>query len=228
MDIALQLENIRKKLPPQVTLVAVSKFQPLEYILSAYEAGQRDFGENRPQEFAQKVSQMPQDVRWHFIGHLQTNKVKLVVGKAVLIHSVDSLRLLQAIQNRAQALSVVQPVLLQVHLAEEETKTGFLPSELQACLQNKEIRVDLFPNLRFCGLMTIASLTADSERIKSEFLQCKALLENIKAKYFAQVPEFKELSMGMTGDYAIALDCGSTIVRLGSAIFPRRPAVPAR
>lgn len=215
--IADNLFSIQGTLPVGVKLVAVSKFQPIVLLQEAYAAGQRLFGENRPQELDRKIPCMPSDVAWHFIGHLQTNKVPLVVGRACLIHSIDSLRLLQAVEEQASRLNIVQPVLLQLHIAREETKQGF--SYEQAC----QALDTPHPHLRVTGLMGMATLTADTACVRKEFAFLRTCFEQMKAQYFPQDPDFCEVSMGMSGDYRIAVEQGSTMVRIGSAIFPPRP-----
>lgn len=214
--IAQRLRQIHEEIPPQVTLIAVSKFQPVAFLKEAYLAGQRDFGENRPQEMVQKMPLMPPDVRWHFIGHLQTNKVRFVVGNAVLIHSVDSLSLLTAIQNQAEKLGIIQDVLLQVHIALEDTKQGFEPVNLA-------LVPAFLPNVRICGLMGMATLTSQTERVRTEFRSLRILFEQLKRGRYEGKEHFAHCSMGMSSDYRLAIEEGSTMVRIGSAIFPPRP-----
>ncbi len=214
--IAQRLRQIIDEIPQQVTLVAVSKFQPVALLNEAYFAGQRDFGENRPQEMMQKKPLMPPDIRWHFIGHLQTNKVRFVVGNAVLIHSVDSLSLLAAIQKQAEKLGIIQDVLLQVHIALEETKQGLDPCDLASLPA-------FLPNVRICGLMGMATLTPDTERVRMEFRSLRTLFEQLKRDRYEEMECFAHCSMGMSSDYHLAIEEGSTMVRIGSAIFPPRP-----
>ncbi len=197
--------------------MAVSKFQPVEYLLRAYRAGQRCFGENRPQEMALKIPQMGSDVQWHFIGHLQTNKVKQVVGAACLIHSIDSEHLLRAVSARAAELGITQDVLLQMHIAAEQTKQGFSAEELYA------VAAQQWPNIRLCGLMGMATFTDDTVRVSREFRSLRCFFDKLKTQLFSDRDYFACCSMGMSGDYRIAVEEGSTMVRIGSAIFPPRP-----
>ena len=195
-----------------ITLVAVSKTKPIEDILALYNLGQRDFGENYVQELAEKAEKLPTDVRWHFIGHLQSNKVRSIVPFIYLIHGVDSLKLLKEINKQAEKYKRVIDCLLQVHIAQEETKFGFDETEL--------LGLDLkqFPNVRIKGLMGMASLTEDINKIRIEFRSLKTLFEKLKA----QNPELSLLSMGMSADYKIALEEGSNMVRIGSLLFGER------
>lgn len=215
--IAYNLERIKTELPSGVKLVAVSKFHPLEAILEAYNEGQRAFGENRPQEFARKAVQLPQDIEWHFIGHLQTNKLKLVLPYASLVESVDTLHLLEAINAWGEKNEKVTDILLEVHIGAEETKQGFTPSEVKAVLQ----MAGEFPYVRFCGLMGMASHTDDEEAIRGDFAVIKGLFDDCKAAY-PSLAGFAQLSIGMSDDWRIALDCGCTEVRIGTAIFGNR------
>lgn len=201
-------------------LVAVSKTHTPEEIMALYEQGQRDFGENRVQELASKQEVMPKDIRWHLIGHLQTNKVKYVAPFVHLIHSVDSMKLLMEIDKQAAKAGRVIPCLLQMHIAEEETKFGLDRGELFELLSAPE-----FPDIRhvdILGLMGMATLTENEEQIRKEFRGLKALLEETKKKFFPEKANFRELSMGMSGDYRIALEEGSTMVRIGSLLFGPR------
>ncbi|MBP5566443.1 MAG: YggS family pyridoxal phosphate-dependent enzyme [Bacteroidales bacterium] len=215
--IAYNLERIKTELPSGVKLVAVSKFHPLEAILEAYNEGQRAFGENRPQEFARKAVQLPQDIEWHFIGHLQTNKLKLVLPYASLVESVDTLHLLEAINAWGEKNEKVTDILLEVHIGAEETKQGFTPSEVKAVLQ----MAGEFPYVRFCGLMGMASHTDDEEAIRGDFAVIKGLFDDCKAAY-PSLAGFAQLSIGMSDDWRIALDYGCTEVRIGTAIFGNR------
>ena len=215
--IAYNLERIKTELPSGVKLVAVSKFHPLEAILEAYNEGQRAFGENRPQEFARKAVQLPQDIEWHFIGHLQTNKLKLVLPYASLVESVDTLHLLEAINAWGEKNEKVTDILLEVHIGAEETKQGFTPSEVKAVLQ----MAGEFPYVRFCGLMGMASHTDDEEAIRGDFAVIKGLFDDCKATY-PSLAGFTQLSIGMSDDWRLALDYGCTEVRIGTAIFGNR------
>lgn len=216
-------ENLQKvwdTLLPDVRLVAVSKFHPVEALQAAYDAGQRVFGESHVQELVAKQEVMPKDIEWHFIGHLQTNKVKYMASFVSLIHAVDSVKLLKEIDKQAQKCNRVIDVLLQVHVAKEETKFGFSPEELVQMLEEGEWK--LFGSIRIAGLMAMATNTDDEVQIAEEFDTVRGLFCNMKERFFADTPEFKELSMGMSGDYQIAQRHGSTLVRVGSLIFGER------
>jgi pyridoxal phosphate enzyme (YggS family) len=218
-DICVNLNRIQKEIKKDVTLVAVSKTFHAELIKSAYDCGQRDFGENYVQEWLSKKDLLPVDIRWHFIGHLQTNKVKYIIPGIYLIHSVDSEKLLKEIQKQAQKKSTKVDVLLQVHISEEETKFGFDENELFTIFDNS-VHVS-HPYVRICGLMGMASFTNDKEKIRSEFKKLNELFCRIKEKF--NLPDaFKILSMGMSSDYKIAIEEGSNMIRIGSAIFGKR------
>ncbi len=213
------LKRIYGELPPGVKLVAVSKFHPFEEILSAYQAGQRVFGENRPQEFASKALQLPQDIEWHFIGHLQTNKLKLVLPYASLVESVDSIHLLESIENWGSLNDRTVNVLLELHLGAEVTKGGFHESEIVDVLGNA--CKGCYPHVRFCGLMGMATNTDDESVIEADFKR----IEDFKHRLddiFPALKDFKELSIGMSDDWPIAVRHGATIVRIGTAIFGPR------
>ena len=209
---------IREKLPPGVKLVAVSKFHPEAAIREAYAAGQRVFGENRPQEFAAKVEALSDlALEWHFLGHLQTNKLKMVLPYADLVESVDSLHLLDAIQDWGKANGKVISVLLELHIGAEQTKQGFHEEEVLDIL----FRAEKYTHVRFCGLMGMASHTDDEDDIRADFARIadfKAYLDDL----FPELTDFRELSIGMSGDWPVALDYGATIVRIGTAIFGER------
>ena len=213
-----RIAEICRQLPSEVKLVAVSKFHPAEAIREAYAAGQRRFGENRPQEFAVKVEELKDlDMEWHFIGHLQTNKIKLVLPYADLVQSVDSQHLLDAIQDWGKANDKVIRVLLELHIGAEETKSGFKEEEVLDIL----FRAEKYKNIRFCGLMGMASHTDNEDDIRADFARIadfKAYLDDL----FPELADCKELSIGMSGDWKIALDYGATIVRIGTAIFGER------
>lgn len=216
-------ENLQKvwdTLLPDVRLVAVSKFHPVEALQAAYDAGQRVFGESHVQELVAKQEVMPKDIEWHFIGHLQTNKVKYMASFVSLIHAVDSVKLLKEIDKQAQKCNRVIDVLLQVHVAKEETKFGFSPEELVQMLEEGEWK--LFGSIRIAGLMAMATNTDNEAQIAEEFDTVRGLFCNMKERFFVDTPEFKELSMGMSGDYQIAQQYGSTLVRVGSLIFGER------
>lgn len=214
--ISENIRNVRAHIPAGVTLVCVSKFQPIQAIQEAYQAGERHFGESRVQELKQKATQLPNDIQWHFIGHLQTNKVRdLLRLKPYIIESVDSERLLHAINTEAEKLGIIQNILLEVHVAQEETKSGFTPNELTTLLST-DICASL-PNIRICGLMSMATNTEDETEIRRCFSTAATLASNIKHTTSNII-----LSMGMTDDYTIAIEYGSNCVRIGSAIFGER------
>ena len=213
MGIADNIRRLKTELPSTVELVAVSKFKPVEDIRQAYEAGQRAFGENRPQELALKAQQLPADIQWHFIGHLQTNKVKLVVPYASLIQSVDSERLLTEIDKAARAAGKVMDCLLEVHIAEEATKQGFTPDEAVEMAR----RAADYPNVRLRGVMGMATFTDDTEQVRREFRTLKAVSDRLSF-----LPGCTLVSMGMSGDWRLAVEEGTTIVRIGTAIFGKR------
>jgi hypothetical protein len=204
-----------------VTLVAVSKFHPVEAIREAYDAGQRDFGESRAQELAVKAPAMPEDVRWHFIGHLQTNKVRQIMPHVSLIHSIDSIRLLRIVDSEAARIGRTVDVLLQVHVAREETKFGFTPDELLAELPAQWQPADT-PSVRVRGVMGMASLTDDNSRIAADFSEIARVFRELREGLFAGVATFDTISMGMSDDFGIAIDAGSTMVRIGTDIFGAR------
>lgn len=218
--IAENLQKVKATLKPNVELVAVSKFHPAEAIQEAYEAGQRVFGESHVQELVEKEKVLPKDIQWHFIGHLQTNKVKYMAPFVSLIHSMDSLKLMKEIGKQAEKCGRVIDVLLQIHVAAEETKFGFTPEEVVEMLQEDEWKN--CTHVRIVGLMAMATNTDDEARIGREFESVAQLFEVLKDSFFADKPEFKELSMGMSGDYLIAQEHGSTMVRVGSMIFGER------
>lgn len=220
MSIADNLTAIRKDIPEGVKLVCVSKFHPAEAIQGAYMAGERCFGESRPQEFVPKAEELPQDIEWHFIGNLQTNKVKMVVPHAKLIHSVANERLIAEIERVAAREGKVQDVLIELHVACEESKQGFTPDEALGLLTPEFI--EGHQHLRVCGVMGMASLVDDKEQICREFRIIRSTFERLKQTTFAQHAYFKEVSMGMSHDYRLAIAEGSTIVRIGTAIFGER------
>lgn len=222
-EIATHLAHIRETLPAGVTLVAVSKTHPAEMIREAYEAGQRIFGESRPQELREKYETLPRDIEWHMIGHLQTNKVKYIAPFVELIHSVDSDRLLAVIDKEAAKNNRTIDVLFEIHVAAEETKSGWEPDELRAYLAGGAWRA--YTHIRCRGLMTVATQTDDEARIRSEFTTVHDLLAELRDRYFDAT--FDTLSMGMTHDYPIAIACGATMVRIGSKIFGARNYGPA-
>ena len=220
MMIAGRIKEIHAMLPAGVELVAVSKFHPAEAIREAYEAGQRIFGESRVQELLTKIPQLPEDIRWHFIGHLQTNKVKQIVGKTSLIESVDSERLLRVIDSESEKAGVVTRVLLEVHVAQEETKSGFMPEELRRYFHER--RFEQLKATHICGIMGMASNTDDMERVRKDFATISSLYREIADDSDLGLRGFDHLSMGMSGDWRIAVEEGSNIVRIGTAIFGNR------
>lgn len=214
------LLNVKNSLPANVKLVAVSKFKPLEDLMDAYNAGQRAFGENRPQEMFEKQQNMPDDVEWHFIGSLQSNKVKLVVPKTFLIHSIDSRSLLVNVNKEAEKLNKIMDCLLEFHIAVEESKHGFSIDDAVEFLKSDEFKS--LKNVRIRGVMGMASFVDDGNVVRQEFRRLKEYFDLIKAEFFADADYFTEISMGMSGDYKIAVEEGSTIVRVGSLIFGAR------
>lgn len=217
MSIAENIVNVRKQLPSEVKLVAVSKFHPVEAVMEAYEAGQRVFGESRPQELDKKVQQLPADIEWHFIGHLQTNKLKLVLPHASLVHSVDSLRLLNAIDAWGKANDKVTNILLEMHIGAEETKQGLYEEEALDILFNAE----KWRHVRIRGLMGMASHTDDMSVVRADFQRISAFMDYLK-DLFPECEGFDELSIGMSGDWPVAVECGATMVRIGTSIFGER------
>lgn len=215
-------QSIKKELDAkQVTLVAVSKTKPVEDIIALYELGQRDFGENYVQELVDKQAQLPNDISWHFIGHLQSNKVKYIATFVHLIHGVDSFKLLKEINKEAAKNNRVIDVLLQVHIAQEETKFGLDEEELKSVYNRSADGLDLLKNVRICGLMGMASFSDDVEKVRGEFRYLKSLID-----WYADLPiansQLSILSMGMSGDYQLAIEEGSTMVRIGSLLFGAR------
>lgn len=219
MSIATNLHSIKNNLPEQVTLVAVSKTKPVPDLMEAYEAGQRIFGENKIQEMAEKWEQMPKDIQWHMIGHVQTNKVKFMAPFVSLVHGVDSFKLLKEINKQAAKNDRVIDCLLQIHIAEEETKFGLDEQELTVLLASVEFKE--LKNIRIKGLMGMATFTDNQNQIKKEFLHLNSIFDGLQSRTDA-LPNLSTLSMGMSGDYKLAIECGSTMVRIGSSIFGTR------
>ena len=220
MSVGDNIRRIRKELPETIKLVAVSKTKSVEIIKEAYDAGHRIFGENKALEIAEKQKVLPRDIEWHFIGHLQTNKIKYIAPFVNLIHSVDSLNLLREINREAIKQNRTIDCLLQFHIAEEETKFGFSDSEAFELLSSagyKELK-----NIRLTGVMGMATFTADFEKIRLEFRKLREIFNGIKNSFFKDAPHFSEISMGMSDDYRIAVEEGCTIVRIGSSIFGER------
>ncbi len=220
MSIAQKIQTIKHAFPPQTRLVAVSKFHPAEAILEAYDAGQRVFGESKVQELTEKYHILPKDIEWHFIGHLQTNKVKYIAPFICMIHSIDSPKLLEEVNRQVEKSNRTVQVLLQIHIAQETSKFGFSPQECLDFLNTGQWKN--FKHIQICGLMGMATFTEDQQQIRGEFQTLNQLFFQIKNIYFAQNENFKELSMGMSDDYQIAIETGSTLVRLGSSIFGGR------
>lgn len=213
-----RFKNIQKS--ENVTLIAVTKTHPAELILEAYQEGIKDFGENKVQEMVDKFDQLPKDINWHMIGHLQRNKVKYIASFVHMIHSIDSQRLLKEVEKQGEKVGRIVDCLLQVHIAKEETKFGLSEEELFALLNNPELPT--MRHIRICGLMGMATNTDDGERIRAEFRYLKSLFHQIDSNYHLANVAMKELSMGMSSDYILALEEGSTMVRVGSAIFGHR------
>lgn len=201
----------------EVTLIAVSKTKPTEMIQEIYDAGVRQFGENKPQELKEKYAQLPQDIQWHMIGHLQRNKIKYVIDRACLIHSLDSITLAEAIDQEAKKRNLIMPVLVEVNMAKETTKGGIMPEEAESFIRS----VSVLSNIRVKGLMTIAPFTDCAEENRIYFAGLKKLSVDIAAKNIDNV-DMCELSMGMTGDYEVAIEEGATMIRVGTAIFGER------
>ena len=221
MSIKNNLLQIKATIPENVTLVAVSKTKPIADLMQAYDAGQRIFGENKIQEMTEKWEQMPKDIQWHMIGHVQTNKVKFMAKYVYLIHGVDSLKLLEEINKQAQKNHRVIDCLLQIYIAEEESKFGLDENELKEIIQFLQKDNNGMQNIKIVGLMGMATFTDNQNQIKKEFLHLKTLFD----KYQPQKTEncqLNTISMGMSGDYQLAIDCGSTMVRIGSSIFGSR------
>ena len=216
MSIKQNLLKIKSNLPENIALVAVSKTKPVTDLMEAYNAGQRIFGENKIQEMTEKWEQMPKDIQWQMIGHVQTNKVKFMAEYVSLIHGVDSLKLVQEINKQAQKHNRVIDCLLQIYIADEETKFGLDQNELDELLQ--QVQQEKLNNIKIVGLMGMATFTENKEQIKKEFLNLKSIFDKFKIHN----SDFSILSMGMSGDYQLAIDCGSTMIRIGSSVFGGR------
>ena len=214
------MEKIKATVPEGVTLVAVSKTKPISDIQEAYDAGHRVFGENYPQEMRDKHEALPKDIQWHFIGHLQTNKIKYIIPYVTLIHSIDTANLLEAVNKEAKKHERVVDCLLQFHIALEETKFGLDLDEARELLDSEAFKQ--MENIRICGVMGMGTFTDDKEEVRKEFKHLKNIFETLKREYFADQPQFKEISMGMSEDYPIAIEEGATLIRLGSKIFGPR------
>ncbi len=220
MSVSENLKKIKQTLPNHVTLVAVSKTKPNSDIIEAYNAGQRIFGENKVQDLTQKYEDLSKDIQWHFIGHLQTNKVKYIAPFVSLIHGVDSIKLLRTINKEGKKNDRKINCLLQFHIAEESTKFGFTLEEFIQEITNAPL--DEFTNIEICGVMGMATYTDDQNQIAKEFKTLKSIFKELKSGVFANSSNFKEISMGMSGDYPLAIEQGSTMVRVGSSIFGAR------
>ena len=219
MSISENLQHIKSSIPNNVLLVAVSKTKPNDLVLDAYNAGQKDFGENYVQELVDKYQTLPKDIHWHFIGHLQSNKVKYLTPFVYMIHSVDSFKLLKEINKQAEKDKRVIDCLLQIYIAQEETKFGFDEVDCMALLQSYEFQA--LKHIRICGLMGMASNTANAEQVAKEFQTIKQLFDTVAQSSLVS-PAFKYLSIGMSGDYELAIKQGSTLIRVGSSIFGER------
>lgn len=219
-DVKRHLHEVLGRLPEGVRLVAISKYHPNEYIEAAYEEGQRIFGESHEQELRHKVETLPRDISWHFIGHLQTNKVKYIAPYITMIEAVDSLKLLREIDKQAAKCERVIDVLLELHIADEETKYGLTPDDCRRLLDGGEWRS--LQHVRICGLMMMASYVDDEAQLRAEFRTARLLFDELKARHFADAPWFCERSWGMSHDYPLAVEEGSTMVRVGTTIFGPR------
>ena len=220
MSITQNIQRLTAQLPQGVKLVAVSKFHPIERLQEAYDAGQRIFGENRAQELAAKAPQLPSDIEWHFIGHLQRNKVRMIIHWASIIQSIDSTQLLQLVNKEAARINRHVNVLLQLHVAKEQTKSGFTIDEIFEAAEDGAFR-DL-SNVTICGVMAMATFTDDMEQVASEFELVRNTFLTLRDKYFSHNDAFKEISMGMSDDWRIAVEHGATLVRIGTNIFGQR------
>lgn len=220
MSIAHSIQTLQSSLPDGVSLLAISKYQPIEALQEAYDAGQRMFGENHILEMAAKAEALPKDIKWHFTGHVQTNKIKYMASFVSLIHAVDSFRLLREIDKHAAKHNRCIDCLLQIHIAQEDTKYGLTIEECRTLLATEPWRE--LQHIRIVGLMAMGSNTDDMEQVRGEFRQMKMLFDELKSTYFANEASFCQLSEGMTDDYPIAIEEGSTIVRIGSLIFGER------
>lgn len=214
------LNYLKSRIPASVKLIAVSKTRPVTDIVEAYNSGQRRFGENRVQEILDKKDLLPNDVEWHLIGHLQTNKVKIIVPFITMIQSIDSLKLLSIVNSEAFKINRVVDCLLQIHIAHEETKFGFNLKELSDVIESPGFKI--LNNVRLCGVMGMATYTSDMNQVRREFVNLSECFKILKDKYFIGKIHFNEISMGMSGDYEIAIEEGSTMIRVGSLIFGER------
>ncbi len=220
MDIAENIKRFKEELGNKVELVAVSKTKPIADLQEAYDVGQRIFGENRPQEMQEKAEALPKDIEWHMVGHLQSNKVKYIAPFVSMIHSIDKLSTLKEINKRAKQNERTIKVLLQMHIAEEESKFGMDEEKLTSFLESEKLKN--FENIKIVGMMGMATFTDDMDKVRSEFKKLKQIFDQTKANYFNDDPNFSILSMGMSGDYQIGIEEGSNMVRIGSQIFGAR------
>ena len=220
MSIRVNINRLRLEIPGDVKIIAISKTKSPEQILEVYDAGHRLFGENRVQELTEKAGILPEDIQWHMVGHLQTNKVKYIIPFVSLIHSVDSIKLLNVINIESLKINKIQDCLIQVFIAKEETKFGFSEAELVSALRSQEF-AQLY-NVRIAGLMGMATFTEDESVVREEFGNLAGIFNRIKRDFFPDHDYFRELSMGMSGDYRIAIEEGSTMVRIGTLIFGER------
>jgi len=219
-DIASNISKLKSELPDSVRLVAISKTKSIEEIFEAYNAGQRCFGENKAQELLAKKDALPADIEWHFIGHLQTNKIKYIVPFVSMIQSVDSVKLMTAINKEAAKIGKTVNCLLQLYIAEEETKFGFDMDELTSVFESQTL--NNMNNVRICGVMGMASFTDNINQVRKEFAYLKECFDKLKTEYFNESSAFNEISMGMSDDYKIAIETGSTMVRIGGMVFGKR------
>jgi len=220
MNVQKNIQKIKENIPTNVRLIAVSKFHDNDEILKAYEAGHKIFGESRVQELIKKQPDLPKDIEWHFVGRLQRNKVKFIVPFVECIHSVDSKRLLLQIERQAAAVDRIIPCLLQIHIAEEDTKTGFSEDECWDFLSQGKWKE--YKHIQISGLMGMATYTDNEEKVRGEFKKLRTFFDKVKGHFFANAPYFKELSMGMSSDYEIAVEEGCTLIRVGTKIFGER------
>ncbi len=219
-NIQQKLINVKNEIPQNIRLVAVSKYHPAEAILEAYNAGQRIFGENKAQEMKAKHEVLPKDIQWHFIGHLQSNKIKYIISYVSMIEAVDTYKLLSEINQHAEKVDRIVPCLLEIHLAKEETKFGFDFQECRNFLEEEHWRE--LKNITIAGIMGMASNIDDENQILREFISLKKFFDELKKNFFSDNPDFKEISMGMSNDYKLAIQAGSTLVRIGTKIFGER------
>ena len=219
-DIKNSLSIIIESIPRNVLLVAVSKTKPLPILKEAYDAGQRHFGENKAQEILDKCPNLPEDIKWHFIGHLQSKKVKLIAPFISMIHTIDSAKLLDVVNEQATKINRVIDVLLQFHIAQEDSKFGLSLEEAEAIISSSEYIS--MTNIRICGVMGMATFTKDEHQVRSEFKSLKSIFDRLKQNHFSEDNNFSQVSMGMSGDYKIAIKEGSTMIRVGSTIFGER------